>query len=159
MFSLTPKFLQMIGDCKGVAAVEAAILMPFLGLVGLSIVDASLMLLQNHKMEQAIVSAANYMALSSDPRLVENDAKRIAVSGTSDPLAPPLIKNWSPSDITISYLMVANDSGQYRGGDFIRVVNITTTHPYQGFGLLKTVSGNRVTLSAQYQQRMTGTTL
>lgn len=157
MLTMSRKFCEMFADNRGVAAVEAAILFPFLGIVGLGVMDCSYMLLQNHKMEQSLVSAANFMALSSDPQLVETQAKRIAVSGTIDPLAEPVIKNWSPNDISISYTMVPNDDGEYRGGEFIRVVNITTVHPYEGFGIVKSLTGSSVTLNAQYQQRMTGT--
>jgi len=159
MFSFKSTLRQTLDDTSGVAAVEAAILAPFLGVLGLGVMDCSFMLLQNHKMEQALVAAANYMSLSIDPRQVEDTAKRIAVSGTTDPLAKPLIKNWSPDDIKIEYRLVPNTSGQYRGGKHIRVVNITTTHPYQGFGILKAVTRNNVVLNAQYQQRMTSTAL
>lgn len=147
---------KLRSDTSGVAAVEAAIIMPFLGVIGLAVMDSSYMLLQNHKMEQALVSAGNFMALARDPRLVETEAKQIAVTGSTDPSAAPLIKNWAASDISISYAMTSNASGEYRGGEFIRVVNITTTHPYDGFGIVKAMTGNRVTLNAQYQQRMTG---
>ena len=157
MLKLSSKLQAWLGDTQGVAAVEAALIFPFLAIAGLGVMDCSYMLLQNHKMEQSLVSAANFMALASDPQLVETQAKRIAVSGSIDPSAEPLIKNWSPSDISISYTMVPNDNGQYRGGEFIRVVNITTTHPYEGFGIVKSITGSSVTLNAQYQQRMTGT--
>ena len=159
MSGLRSTLRAFINDAAGVAAVESAILMPFLGTVGLGVMDCSFMLLQNHKMEQALVAAANYMSQSTDPRRVEENAKRIAVWGTADPAAKPLIKDWSPDDIIISYTLVPNDAEQYRGGDHIRVVNITTSHPYQGLGIVKAITGNRVLLNAQYQQRMTATAL
>ena len=158
MITFATSTRELWKDTRGVAAVEAAIIMPFLAFVGLATMDGSYMLLQNHKMEQALVSAANFMALSSDPRLVENQAKQIAVTGTLQTGAPPLIKNWSTDDVVISYAMVANGNNDYRGGDFIRVVNISASNPYNGFGVIKAISGNSVVLNAQYQQRMTGTT-
>lgn len=156
MLNLRAQIYEMFEDKSGVAAVEAAIIFPFLGIVGLGVMDCSFMLLQNQKMEQSLVSAANFMSLSTNPQLVETQAKRIAVSGTTDPLAKPLIKNWSPADISISYALVPNNN-QYRGGDYIRVVDITTTLPYEGFGIVKAITRKGVTLHAQYQQRMTGT--
>ena len=146
-------------DTGGGAAVEAAIATPFLALLGLGAIDGSYMLLQNHKMEQALVSAANFMALAEDPRLVETQAKQIAVSGTTNPAAPPRIKNWTVGDITIAYRLVANSNNAYRGGGFIRIVDIQTSHRYDGFGIIKAASRGQVTLTAQYQQRMTGTVL
>lgn len=157
MLNLGSKIHEIFADNSGAATVEAAIVIPILAVVGLGVMDCSYMLLQNHKMEQSLVSAANYMALSTDPWLVETQAKLIAVSGTTDPLADPLIKNWLPSDVSISYVMVPNNNGQYRGGGFIRVVDITTSLPYEGFGIVKSLMGKGITLNAQYQQRMTGT--
>lgn len=159
MLNLGSKIHEIFADNSGAATVEAAIIVPILAVVGLGVMDCSYMLLQNHKMEQSLVSAANYMALSTDPRLVESQAKHIAVSGTTDPQAEPLIKNWAPGDVSISYVMVPNNNGLYRGGDFIRVVDISTSLPYEGFGIVKSIMGKGVTLSAQYQQRMTGTAL
>ena len=158
MITFPTSVRKLLKDTRGVAAVEAAIIMPFLAFIGLATMDGSYMLLQNHKMEQALVSAANFMALSSDPRRVEGQAKQIAVTGTLQAGAPPLIKNWSTDDVAISYTMVANGNNNYRGGDFIRIVNISTRNPYDGFGIIKAISGNTVVLNAQYQQRMTGTT-
>lgn len=157
MLNLGSKIHEMFTDNSGAATVEATIIIPILAVVGLGVMDCSFMLLQNHKMEQSLVSAANFMALSTDPWLIETQAKHIAVSGTTNPLAEPLIKNWLPSDISISYVMVPNNNGQYRGGGFIRVVDITTSLPYEGFGIVNSIMGKDVTLNAQYQQRMTGT--
>ena len=155
MPALTSISIRFLRDTAGVAAVEAAIIMPFLGVVGLGIMDCSYMFLQNHKMEQSLVAAANYMSLSADPESVEDEAKRIAVTGTIQTGGEPVIKNWSTSDITIGYKLIDNQDGDYRGGDFVRVVDITTSNSYDGFGLIKAVTGGSVTLSAQYQQRMT----
>lgn len=150
-------FSRFLHDKRGVAAVEAAIITPFLAVLALGAIDGSYMLLQNHKMEQALVAAANFMSIAEDPRLVEGAAKKIAVTGTTDPAAAPRIKNWTTDDITIDYKMVSNQNGNYRGGAFIRVVDIRASHPYDGFGIIKALSGGGVTLNAQYQQRMTGT--
>jgi len=117
-------FSRFLHDKRGVAAVEAAIITPFLAVLALGAIDGSYMLLQNHKMEQALVAAANFMSIAEDPRLVEGAAKKIAVTGTTDPAAAPRIKNWTTDDITIDYKMVSNQNGNYRGGAFIRVVDI-----------------------------------
>jgi len=159
MFPRPSMLCNYITDLRGVVAVESAIIMPFLAALSLGAIDASYMLLQNHKMEQALVSAANYLSLAEDPRLVETQAKQIAISGTVDPNAPPLIKNWTIEDVSITYKMIANNNGVYRGGEFIRVVDIRSSHPYSGFGLIKAITGNAITLNAQYEQRMTGTTI
>lgn len=159
MLNLRSKIHEIFADNSGVVTVEAAIIIPIISVVGLGVMDCSYMLLQNHKIEQSLVSAANFMAHSTDPRLVETQAKNIAVSGTTDPLAEPLIKNWTPSNVSITYVMVPNNDSQYRGGDFIRVVDITTSLPYEGFGIVKSIMGKSITLNAQYQQRMTGTVL
>lgn len=143
-------------ELRGAVVVEAAVILPFLAITGLGAVDASYMLLQNHKMEQALVSAAGFMSQSANPVSVESQAKTIAVNGSLAAGSDPLIKNWSPNDISISYRLVPNNNGQYRAGDFVRVVELETSLPYHGFGIIKSIRGSHVTLKASYQQRMTG---
>jgi Flp pilus assembly protein TadG len=157
MSKISAKIREMFADNSGVVTVEAAIVLPFLSIVGIGVADCSYMLLQNHKMEQSLVSAANFMALSTDPQRFEIQAKQIAISGTTDLLSEPLIENLSTANVSISYVLVPNTNGKYRGGDFIRVVNIKTSLPYEGFGFIKSIMRGGVTLNAQYQQRMTGT--
>ena len=65
MLNSRSKIHGVFEDNSGAVTIEAAIIVPILAVVGLGIMDSSYMLLQNHKMEQSLVSAANYMV----PRL------------------------------------------------------------------------------------------
>jgi len=142
-------------DERGSVVTEAAIILPFLSAIGLGAIDASFMLLQNHKMEQALVNAANFMSQSQTPVSFENQAKKLAVTGTLDNAAAPILKNWKASDITITYRLVPNTNGNYRGGEYIRIVELNSALPYQGFGIIKSIRGSNPVLKASYQQRLT----
>jgi hypothetical protein len=143
-------------DSDGSVLTEAAFILPFLSALGLGAVDASFMLLQNHKMEQALVSAANFMSQSQTPLSFEGQAKTLAVTGSLDTGASPILKDWKTSDITISYRLIPNANADYRGGDYIRVIELNSVLPYQGFGIIKSIRGSNPVLKASYQQRLTG---
>lgn len=158
MSAFTQSISSYRASLSGTIAVEAAFLLPLLAMLGLGTIDLSYMILQNHKMEQSLVAAGAFMARASDPQSVEPQAKMIAVTGSFDSHAEPVIKNWSTDDISISYKFVANNNDLYRAGDFVRIAQISSSHSYSGFGIIKALSGNRSTLSAVHEQRMTSST-
>lgn len=148
-------------DCQGAIAVEAAFLLPLLLLAGFGAIDASYLLLQNHKMEAGLANAGSYLARTTNPEGFEARAKRLAATGSLDSGAAPRIKNWTESDVAIQYRSVvnsvnANGETDYRGGDTIRVAQISSSLTYQGFGILKAVTGGAVTITARHEQRLIG---
>ncbi len=148
-------------DNCGAIAVEGALLLPLLLTIGLGGLDASNMLLQNHRLENQLSMASSYLARSDDPAARETAAKNLAVTGTLDGNAVSLIKNWTPSDITISYLKTNNTENadgatDYRGESVIETVQITSNVDYKGFGIISSLMPNSVTLTAQVQERVVG---
>ena len=145
---------------NGAVAVEAAFVLPFLILGGIGTMDASYLLLQNHKMETGLANAASYLARASSPQTVELQAKRIATLGTPQAVGAPVIQDWTPTDITISYKVISNANlgtgTLYRGGDTIRVVQLASQKPYAGFGVLKAAFGGSLVVKATHEQRLTG---
>lgn len=142
----------------GVAAIEAALVFPFLTTLGLGAIDTSILLMQNHKLSTALSSAANYMAYAEDPRSAETKAKNLAITGSLDASGTPLISNLTPSDIMITYKDIANPQidgvRDYRGNDVIQIVEITAEADYQGIGFLRTLRGGEITVNGRFETRL-----
>jgi hypothetical protein len=152
-------FLSRYRKCEdGVAAVEAALVFPVLITIGFGAMDASILLMQNHKLSTSLSSAANYMAYANAPRLVEANAKNIALTGELNANANPLISSMSPSDISITYKDIANPEvdgvRDYRGEDVVRLVEISASTPYKGIGFLRTVTGGNIAVAGRFETRL-----
>jgi len=149
-----------IKDKAGMAAVESALVFPFLITAGFASMDASYMLLQSHKMESSLSTAANYLAQTPDPQSFEAQAKRLAATGQVKSGGSSLIPNWTENDVTIVYKNFANtqtNSGlSYRGGAAIEVIQVSSTLSYQGLGFLKAVNGGNINVGAQSEARSVG---
>lgn len=144
-------------DRRGAVALEAAFILPFLLIGGIGAIDASYLMLQNHKMEAGLANAASYLARSPDPAAHEMLAKRLAVSGRIGTGGRPVLRDWNPSDIAITYKSVANAGGNYRGGTSVKTVTLTSSKSFDGFGVLKSVFGGSITIQARHEQRLVGT--
>ncbi len=142
----------------GIAAVEGALVFPVLIVIGFGAIDASMLLMQNHKFSTALSSAGNYMAYATDPKSVEAKAKNLAVTGKLSSPSEPLIANLDAADITITYKDVANlevdGVRNYRGDDVVRLVEISGATPYQGIGFLRTLTGGNITVAGRFETRL-----
>jgi len=143
---------------RGTVAIEAVFVLPFLVLIGFGAVDGSLLMMQNHKVENGLASAGNYLAKTQTPTLFEGTAKRLATTGQISSGGDKKVKNWNEGDVSITYIDTANtetETGRsYRGGDTIKVVKLSTNVPFQGLGFLKSVSGGTLTIKASYEERL-----
>ncbi len=153
-----PNIRTYLSCTQGVAAIEAALILPMLLLAGFGTLDASYLILQHHKMETNLATAGSYLSKSSDPQSLELQAKRLAATGQIRAGGRPTITNWSHDDISISYKNFTNHQFRgrrlYRGGAVVKVVNISSSVPYQGLGLLNALSGGTITLSGAYEERL-----
>lgn len=143
---------------SGTVAIEAVFALPLLILIGFGAIDGSLLMMQNHKAENGLVSAGNYLARTPAPTSFETRAKRLATTGEISNGGERKIKNWSESDVTIKYKTIANiDNGSgrnYRGGNAVKVVQLSTSIPFQGLGFIRSISGGSITIDATYEERL-----
>lgn len=143
---------------SGAVAIEAVFALPLLILIGFGAIDGSLLMMQNHKAENGLVSAGNYLARTPTPTSFEARARRLATTGQMSTGGDRKIGNWSETDVTIRYKSIANSDGgsgrNYRGGDTIKVVQLSTSIPFQGLGFFKSVSGGSITVNASYEERL-----
>ncbi len=157
MMRILSKYLK---SEHGAAALEAALVTPILLLGGFGTIDASFLVLQHHKLETGLSSAASYLSKAVDPQSLETQARRLAATGQIRSGGKPIIANWTQADIAISYKNFANSSvsgtSLYRGGETVKVVNISTSIPYEGLGLIKAMTGGRIVLSGEYEERLSG---
>ena len=164
MLRLASSLLRNWNGCsRGSAAIEGALTLPFLIAAGLGTIDGSLLMLQNHKMEQALSLAGSYLARSDDPETHEDTAKSLAVHGTVEkPTADSkkTIENWSVDQITITYNDTKNTETQgktlYRGGETIRVVKLSGSVDFKGLGFLNLLFDKDVKITAEYEERIPG---
>lgn len=147
----------------GIAAIEGALLFPMLTVIGFGVVDTSILMMQTHQLRTGLGTAGNYLSRTVNPEALESRAKRIAISGKFDPNAAPYIRGMTPSDILITYRDVPNPETDglrdYRGGDNVRIVNLSGTTEYKGIGILKIVTGGKLSIAGQYEIRLIGAAL
>lgn len=153
MMCMGYKFLR---DQRGGLVVEAALILPLLIGAGLGVLDASYMMVQNHKLESQLSVAANYLSKSDSPELREATAKNLAVMGSITGGSESLVKDWSTEDISVTYLATENPDGLYRGDETIRTVQLTTQLDYSGLGILSSILPQKPVLTARVQERVVG---
>lgn len=146
---------DFIKNTAGAVAIEGAILFPVLATMGFGIVDLSLMVLENHKMEQGLVAGASYLARAETPSLLIPQAKNIALSGRPDGSGQARVSGWSAADINLSIRSVPN-TGQYRGDKPVQVAELSSNYEYSGLGFLRLVTGGKLQISSTHQERMVG---
>lgn len=143
---------------SGSVAIEAVFALPLLISIGFGAIDGSLLMIQNHKVETGLISAGNYLAKTPAPTNFEARAKRLATTGEIMSGGTPTIRNWSENDVIINYKTTANNndgSGRaYRGNDAIKVVQLSTSIPFQGLGFIKSISGGSISIEARYEERL-----
>ncbi|NNE59157.1 MAG: hypothetical protein HKN36_13710 [Hellea sp.] len=149
-------FKSFIRNKRGGVIVESALILPLMISAGLSGLDASNMLIQNHKLEGQLAMAGTYLSKSDNPVARESAAKNLAVTGDISGTGPARVKGWTAGDITVSYLATSNTNGDYRGESNIETVKIYTELDYKGFGILSSIMPNGITIKAEVQERIVG---
>lgn len=154
------KSKQYIADSSGIAAIEAALMFPFLMLTCFGTMDASYLMLQNHKMESGLSAAGNYLSKTRTPGQYESQAKRLATTGQITTGGEKYIQEWSADDITLSYRKIPNtptqDGTSYRGGATIDIIELSSAYTYQGIGFLRSISRGSITVAASHEERLIG---
>lgn len=135
---------------------EAALIFPVLISIGMGGIDASYMLIQNHKLESQLSAAANFLSKSEFPENHESTARQLAVTGSPDGSSKAIIKGWSAEDINISYLTTSNTYSDYRNDGDVRTVQVSSTLDYGGFGILSSILPQAPQLTANVQERIVG---
>ena len=150
------------GRTEGVAAVEAALVLPVLLALGGGVMEFGVAMYRLQLVEAGVRDAARYLARMPDPALAEAPARLLAVTGSITGAAPARVRDWEAGQVQIAYRAVANPrdaaTGRrpYRGGDVVQVVRVSTSVPYAGIGFLAAAGLSDLRLSADHEERAVG---
>jgi Flp pilus assembly protein TadG len=159
--SLTLQLRRLLAGRAGSAAVEFALILPFMTLLCFGFIGAGRLFWNYHIAISAVRDAARYAARlpmtcagftnGGDAVKVQN----LARTGVGDGTGLPLIANWtSNASVVITVSCVSNTGGAYSGRyeDMagVPIVRVSASPPYiDSFGPLTGVSLTGFTVSAQ----------
>lgn len=129
---------------KGTSMVEMTIVTPFLLFLGLGAAEFSHSLYHHHLIVNGLRDAARYLARVDNPTTDSVKAKNIAATGEVVG-GVNRVSWWGPGDVSVSVSNVANPIDpitgirDYRGGDTISIVRVSTNVNHPGLGFLSVV--------------------
>src|SRR5829696_5336761 len=154
--SLRPR----LADERGVAAVEAALAFPFLLALMAGLFEFGSVFYNFELMQTGVRDAGRYLSRVADLGAAEESAKRLAVTGSIASGQAARVDWWTP--IQISYRTIENPRDattglrNYRAGDTLTVVRVSTSVPYEGMGLLAAIGLGPIQINAAHEERYVG---
>ena len=149
-------------DDEGSALVEATIILPVLFILVFGVFEFSWLICQQHLISTGISDAARYIARSAIPNdpTMKQDAKYLATTGAIDG-DTPRVKGWTVDDVDISYTFINNPAGDngltnFRGGEVIESVTVSTTFTVPSLGFFGILHLSPPTLNVSHQERIIG---
>ena len=137
-------------DERGVAAVEAALVLPVLLLLTFGAVDVSWLMAQSHRVEQGLAAGGGYLAKSPDPVRDAGRARNLAATGSFSG-GEPRVAGWGAEGVRVSF---RSESGDFRTGSRGRVAVLEATVPYRGFGILSSIRREPLVIRATHEERV-----
>ena len=156
------KLARAFYDKSGTSLIEAAIVMPFVLMLGVGVTEYGNALYLNQQITTGVSDAARYLAHQDVPLDHADKARSLALTGSITG-GEKRVPDWTDGDITITMLDFANPvdttTGErpYRGGDPIRVVRVSTDYNYVGFGGLNSFGlGSVLNIGVSHEERVIG---
>jgi Flp pilus assembly protein TadG len=154
---------KLIGEETGVAAVEAALVVPVLVLFGFGVLEFSNGFFDHQQVTTGVRDAARYLARVSDPTDATSQgyAKNLAVSGAIAG-GKARVAGWTVANVTIAIANVANPinpaTGEltYRGANPLKIVTVSTSFPYRQMGFLTAFGLATPPLTVAHSERWIG---
>jgi Flp pilus assembly protein TadG len=147
-------------DSEGTALVEATISLPVLFILVFGVFEFSWLICQQHLISTGICDAARYIARSTTPDdpTIKKDAKYLATTGAIDG-DTPRVRGWTADDVEISYTVINNPTGgngltNFRGGEVIESVTVSTTFTVPSLGFFGILRLSPPTLNVSHQERV-----
>ena len=149
-------------NSEGSALVEGSIILPVLFALVFGVFEFSWVICQQHLILTGISDAARYIARSTTPNdaTIKKVAKNLATTGAVDG-DTPRVRGWTADDIDISYTFINNAAGDnglanFRGGQVIESVTVSTTFTVPSLGFFGILKLSPPTFSASHQERIIG---
>src|SRR5215204_3253 len=154
--SLRPR----LADERGVAAVEAALAFPFLLALMAGLFEFGSVFYNFELMQTGVRDAGRYLSRVPDLGAAEENAKRLAVTGSIASGQAARVDWWTPGQIQISYRTNLRDATtglrNCRAGDTLTIVRVSTSVPYEGMGLLAAIGLGPIQINAAHEERYVG---
>jgi Flp pilus assembly protein TadG len=151
-----------LADERGVAAVEAALSFPFLIAVSAGLFEFGSIFYNYQLMQTGVRDAGRYLSRAPDLAAAEENAKRLALTGSILTGQPARVSWWKPEHVQVAYRTTANPRDattglrNYRSGDTVTTIRVSTTVPYQGMGLLSAIGLGPIQISTAHEERYVG---
>ena len=156
------RFRSIWCESEGSALVEGTIVLPVLFILVFGVFEFSWVICQQHLILTGISDAARYIARSTTPNdpTTKKDAKNLATTGSVDG-DTPRVKGWTVDDVDISYTFMNNVAGRngltnFRGGQVIESVTVSTTFTVPSFGFFNILKLSPPTFNVSHQERIIG---
>ncbi len=113
-------------------------------------------------MQTGVRDAGRYLSRVPDLGAAEESAKRLAVTGSIASGQAARVDWWAPGHIQISYRTIENPRDattglrNYRAGDTLTIVRVSTSVPYEGMGLLAAIGLGPIQINAAHEERYVG---
>jgi Flp pilus assembly protein TadG len=159
-------------DQAGAVLVEMTLVTPFLLLLSAGVFEFSNILLTRLSIEAGVKDAARYLARCAPTLSTDciSNAQNLAVTGTIDGSGAARVSGWAASAITVApsspctsasdnCVAVLDDTGSelYRSnGNYVTVVEVSTSYSYTGTGLWAYLGFGALTLTASHEERVMG---
>ena len=149
-------------NSEGSALVEGSIILPVLFILVFGVFEFSWTICQQHLILTGISDAARYIARSTTPNdaTIKKVAKNLATTGAVDG-DTPRVRGWTADDIDISYTFINNATGDngltnFRGGEVIESVTVSTTFTVPSLGFFSILKLSPPTVNVSHQERIIG---
>jgi Flp pilus assembly protein TadG len=153
---------QFRNETRGAVAIEAALAIPFLVVLGSGIIEFGSVFYNYGLVQTGIRDAARYLARVQEPATQEGPARNIAVSGTTAAGAARRVEWWQASHVRISYRQTPNPFDAqtglrlYRGGDPLTTIRVEVAVDYPGLKLLPLFGFDKLRITAAHEERHVG---
>ena len=154
--------LARFADESGVAVIEAAIAFPFLVILMAGLFEFGLVFYNFELVQTGVRDAGRYLSRVDDLAAAQESAKRLAVTGSVATGQPARVKWWNAAQVEIATRTVANPRDaatglrNYRAGDTLTIVRVSTTIPYAGIGLFHALGLGPIQITAAHEERYVG---
>ena len=155
-------------DNEGSALVEGAVLLPVLLALIFGVIEFSWFVYQQHMISAGLRDAARYLTRSSSAcepasttwNVEETVAKNLATTGFANG-SIPRVSGWRAGMITISCTAIDNSVAadglrNYRGGDVIYIVTVSTRFSEPSLGFFRLLGLRTPVISLSHSQRVIG---
>jgi Flp pilus assembly protein TadG len=149
-------------DKRGNVAIEAAVALPFLALLGSGIVEFGHVFYNYGLIQTGVRDSARYLSRVADLNIAEPVARNLAVTGSVLNAGTPRVSWWHTNQVQISYrqtpnpIDIATGLRRYRGNDPLTTVRVEAVVDYPGLAILPLLGFDHIHITAAHEERYVG---